>query len=72
MANENQKGYIGETTLLWGGSRVRTVTFTDISAEIALEALVRVDVVAMSQGTAPKRNSLPSRYRKRLANTRTF
>jgi len=71
VSNRNHSAYAGETALTVGRARVRAVTFGDISAEILMESLAKVDVAARASGVSPAKNPIPTKFRKRLACTRT-
>jgi len=70
MSNRTHSAFAGETTMTVGRARARTVTFGDISPEIIMESLAKVDVAARASHISPSKNPIPAKFRKRLAGTR--
>ena len=71
MSNRRHSSFAGDTTMTVGRARVRAVTFGDVSPEILMESLAKVDVAARASGVSPAKNPIPAKFRKRLACTRT-
>jgi len=70
MSNSNHRAYLSETSHHWQGTEVRQVTFSDVSAEIIIEALSKVTLRGWKAGVKGKSSPLSTRFRQRLANVR--
>lgn len=61
---------LGSTEIKISGSRLVSRTFADVSPEILLEAMARVDAYSRAAGVQPQQQPLTARFRKRLAGVR--
>lgn len=70
MANDQHSSYLSSKSFRYNGNRIEQTVLSDVSAEVVLEALVRVHINSNIIGRSPSQKPLNSRFRKRLANVR--